>query len=288
MDKETVRRLPTPRAPTEGEACLVFVEGHATILGQRITLQSEVVLGRDPACAVRLDAEDVSRRHARVAPEGAGHVVGDLGSLNGTWVNGLQVEVRRLTSGDRIRVGPYVAKYLAAGDAEATYHAELHRRATTDALTGLRNRANFEGWLRREVEAARTGGRPLAMLLADVDHFKRVNDERGHPAGDRVLGEVARRIQGAVRGEDLVARVGGEEFAVLLPGADLAAASEVAERVRVLVSATPVELPGATLTVTVSVGVSALAEGDDELSFVSRADVRLYEAKRDGRDRVRA
>lgn len=288
MDKETVRRLPALRIPSEGEACLVFVEGHATILGQRITLRSEVVMGRDPACAVHLDAEDVSRRHARVAPDGAGHVVGDLGSLNGTWVNGLQVEVRRLTSGDRIRVGPYVAKYLAAGDAEATYHAELHRRATTDALTGLRNRATFEGWLRREVEAAHGGGRPVAMLLVDVDHFKRVNDERGHPVGDRVLGEVARRIQGAVRGEDLVARVGGEEFAILLPGADLSAATEVAERIRHQVAAAPVPVPGAPVTVTVSVGVSALEGGDDELSFVSRADARLYEAKRDGRDRVRA
>ena len=288
MEKETIRRLPSPRSPAEAEACLVFVEGHATILGQRITLQSEVVLGRDPACAVPLDAEDVSRRHARVTPDGAGHVVGDLGSLNGTWVNGLQVEVRRLTSGDRIRVGSYVAKYLAAGDAEATYHAELHRRATTDALTGLRNRATFEGWLRREVEAARGAGRPLAMLLVDVDHFKRVNDERGHPVGDPVLGEVGRRIQGAVRGEDLVARVGGEEFAVLLPGAELAAATEVAERIRHQASTDPVPVPGAPVTVTVSIGVSALDEGDDELSFVSRADARLYEAKRDGRDRVRA
>lgn len=288
MDKETVRRLPALRQAGGGDACLVFVEGHSTVLGQRIVLQAEVVIGRDPTCAVRLDAEDVSRRHARVAPEGNGHVVGDLGSLNGTWVNGLEVELRRLTSGDRIRVGPYVAKYLAAGDDEAAYHEALHRRATTDELTGLQNRATFEGWLHREVEAARRAASPLALLLVDVDHFKRVNDSRGHPAGDRVLGEVARRILGAVRGEDLVARVGGEEFAVLLPGADLAAAAEVGERIRSHVRASQVPLPGGAVAVTVSSGVSSLHPHDDDLSFVSRADLRLYEAKRDGRDRVRA
>ena len=87
---------------------------------------------------------------------------------------------------------------------------------------------------------------------------------------------------------DLVARVGGEEFAVLLPGADMAAATEVAERIRHQVSAAPVPVPGTPLTVTVSIGVSALDEGDDELAFISRAHARLYEAKRDGRDRVRA
>jgi diguanylate cyclase (GGDEF)-like protein len=288
MGTNTIVRLHVEPTEEPGEACLVFVEAPPTLLGQRIPLQGEIVLGRDPACAVRLDAEDVSRLHARVAPDGAGHVVGDLGSLNGTWVNGLEVERRRLASGDRIRVGPYVAKYLAAGDAEATYHAELHRRATTDGLTELANRSTFEGWLPQEVARARLGGRPLALLLVDVDHFKRVNDQRGHAAGDQVLRILARRLREAVRGEDLLARIGGEEFGVLIPGVDLAGAAEVGERVRSLVNAEPVAVPEGSVAVTVSTGVAALEPQDDELSFVSRADVRLYEAKRDGRDCVRA
>src|SRR5512133_4367605 len=192
MAIETVVRLPALRSTEGCEACLVFVEGASAILGQRVALSTEIVIGRDPTCTVRLDADDVSRRHARIAPEGDGHVVGDLGSLNGTWVNGLEVEIRKLTSGDQIRVGPFVAKYLAAGDVEAAYHEELHRRATTDDLTGLANRATFEGWLTRQIAFARRDGRPLAMLLVDVDHFKQVNDQRGHLAGDRVLREVAR------------------------------------------------------------------------------------------------
>ncbi len=288
MSKETRISQPALRRTDGGDACLVFIEGGVTLLGHRVPLQAEVVLGRDPTCAVQLDAEDVSRRHARIAPEGDGHVVGDLGSLNGTWVNGLEVEIRRLTSGDHIRVGPFVAKYLAAGDVEAAYHEELHRRATTDDLTGLANRASFEAWLTRQVAFARRDDRPLAMLLVDVDHFKQVNDQRGHVAGDRVLREVARRLRAAVRGDDLVARVGGEEFGVLLPGADLSAATEVGERIRSLVRAGPVVVPEGSVTVTVSTGAVVLDDHDDELSFISRADLRLYEAKRDGRDCVKA
>lgn len=288
MANDTVIRPPALSRGEGGEACLVFVEGQGTLLGQRIALRSEVVLGRDPTCAVRLEADDVSRRHARIAPEGDGHVVGDLGSLNGTWVNGLEIEVRRLTSGDRIRVGPYVAKYLAAGDAEAGYHDELLRRATTDALTGLPNRATFEDCLLSEMRTSRETGRPLALVLVDVDHFKRVNDERGHPVGDEVLREVARRLQAAVRAGDVVARVGGEEFAALLPGADLAAGAEIGERMGAQLRSAPVPVPGGSVAVTASCGVTTLEPRDDELSFVSRADVRLYEAKRDGRDCVRA
>lgn len=288
MAEETVIRPPAPGRSEGGEACLVFVEGRGGLLGRRIALRSEVILGRDPTCAVRLDAEDVSRRHARVEPSGEGHVVGDLGSLNGTWVNGLEVERRTLVSGDRIRVGPYVAKYLAAGDGEAQYHDELHRRATTDTLTGLPNRAIFEELLHHEVEAARRAARPIALLLVDVDHFKRVNDERGHPAGDAVLREVARRLRVAVRGEDHLSRIGGEEFAALLPGADLAAAADVGERAAAHVRASPVKLADGSVGVTVSCGVATLEADDDPLSLVSRADVRLYEAKRGGRDRVRA
>jgi two-component system cell cycle response regulator len=122
----------------------------------------------------------------------------------------------------------------------------------------------------------------------DIDHFKRVNDERGHAAGDRVLREVAQRLHAAVRGEDLLARVGGEEFGVLLPGADITAATEVAERIRSHVRAGPIDLTEGSVAVTVSAGAVALdPHDDDELSLVSRADLRLYEAKRDGRDCVR-
>ncbi|HSN91028.1 MAG TPA: GGDEF domain-containing protein [Anaeromyxobacteraceae bacterium] len=288
MPDETRVKPPRPGDARPAPACLVFVEGDPSWLGRTVPLEGEITLGRDAACAVRLDGEDVSRRHARVAPEGDGHAVVDLGSTNGTLVNGEAVaSVRRLSPGDRIAIGPYVAKYLGPNDPEATLHAELHRRATADALTGLPNRRAFEEALAREVARARRAGTPLGLLLVDVDHFKRVNDERGHPAGDEVLRAVAGRIASAARAGDLVGRVGGEEFALALPGAGAADAREAGERVRARVADGPVALEGGDLAVTVSVGVASLGEPPEEgPDLVARADEALYRAKRAGRNRV--
>jgi len=284
---ETRVKPPRPGDAETAPACLVFVEGDPSWLGRTVPLEGEITLGRDVACAIRLDGEDVSRRHARVAPDGDGHAVVDLGSTNGTLVNGAAVAVRRLAPGDRIAIGPYVAKYLGPNDPEARLHAELHRRATADALTGLPNRRAFEEALAREVARARRAGTPLALLAVDVDHFKRVNDQRGHPAGDAVLRAVAGRIASGARAGDLVARVGGEEFAVALPGAGPEAALEAAERIRARVAEEPIALEGGDLGVTVSVGVASLGEpAPDGPSLAARADEALYRAKRAGRDRV--
>ncbi len=224
MDQDrTLVRPPDAGEPPAGGHCLVFVAGEGA-LGRSIALDGELVLGRDAACAVPLAADDVSRRHARVAPEGGGHVLVDLDSTNGTFVNGRRVGRHRLAPGDRVQVGPFVARYLRAGDAEAAALAALADLAQRDPLTGLANRRAFEEALRREVARARRSGAPLAVAALDVDHFKRVNDAHGHAAGDAVLAAVAARAAAALRAGDLLARVGGEEFAALLPGAGLAAA----------------------------------------------------------------
>ncbi len=271
-----------------GEACLVFVEGDA-LLGLRVPLDAEVVLGRDPECPVRLPAGDVSRRHARIWPEGDGHLVADLGSTNGTWVNGREVERTRLRAGDRIRVGPFLARYVAAGDPDARHVEGLARLARRDALTGAANRRAFDEALAREAARAARSGEPLSVALLDVDRFKQVNDLHGHAAGDAVLAAVAARAAGALRAGDLLARVGGEEFAILLPGADLARSAEAAERVRARVAEAPVPLPGGgAIEVTASLGCAALLPGEaDGASLLARADARLYEAKGAGRNCVR-
>ncbi|HSD21342.1 MAG TPA: GGDEF domain-containing protein [Anaeromyxobacter sp.] len=282
---ETRIRPPAPGAAAEGAACLVFVEG-AALLGVSVPLELEVVLGRDPGCVLRLPAEDVSRRHARVAPLDGGHLVEDLGSTNGTFVNGETITARRLASGDRIRVGPFVARYLAAGDEAARELEALAALARRDPLTGLANRRAFEEALAREVARAARDEAPLAVIALDVDHFKRVNDAYGHAAGDEVLAEVAARAAHALRAGDLLARVGGEEFAALLPGASLEAAAEAAERVRARIGAAPIVAGEARLAVTVSAGLAALAPGEEGAALLARADGRLYAAKRAGRDRI--
>lgn len=284
-DDATRIRPPAPGPAAAGAARLVFVEG-AALLGVSVPLEAEVVLGRDPGCALRLAAEDVSRRHARVAPAEGGHLVEDLGSTNGTFVNGEAIGARRLASGDRIRVGPFVARYLAAGDEAARELEAIAALARRDALTGLANRRAFEEALAREVARSARDGAPLAVIALDVDHFKRVNDAHGHAAGDAVLVEIAARAAEALRAGDLLARVGGEELAALLPGASLEAAAEVAERVRARIARAPVTAGGACLSVTVSAGVAARAPGEEGPALVARADGRLYAAKRAGRDQV--
>ncbi len=285
-DATRVRPPGEEGAPRAGEACLVFVEGEA-LLGVRVPLAGgDVVLGRDPGCTVPLPAEDVSRRHARIAPDGDGHAVTDLGSTNGTFVNGAAVERRRLAPGDRIRVGGFVAAYVAAGHAAGRELEELARLAREDALTRLPNRRAFDEALARELARADRSGAPLAVIALDVDHFKRVNDAHGHSAGDAVLAAVAARAASALRAGDLLARLGGEEFGVLLPGADLASAAEVAERIRAAVGGAPIAAGERTLIVTVSLGCAARAPGEAGPSLVARADARLYAAKAAGRDRV--
>jgi diguanylate cyclase (GGDEF)-like protein len=219
--------------------------------------------------------------------DGDGHVVVDLQSTNGTWVNGERVKTRRLEPGDRLAIGACVAKYLPANDPEARLAAELHRRATADPLTGLPNRRAFDEALAREVARAGRAGAALALVLVDVDHFKRVNDVHGHPAGDLVLRAVAERIAAAARAGDLVGRLGGEEFAIALPGAERASAAEAAERIRARVGSEPIAVDGAALAVTISAGVASFpADAADGPALVARADARLYEAKRAGRNRV--
>ncbi len=171
--------------------------------------------------------------------------------------------------------------------AEARHEAArqaLLAEARSDALTGLANRRAFLEALAREMARATREKGSLSVLLLDVDHFKSINDAHGHAAGDRLLRALAAAALAAVRRMDMVARIGGEEFAILLPGATLALAMPAAERLR---RALATARGSATdPTATVSVGVAAMAEGDTPDTLLDRADRALYRAKNGGRNRV--
>ena len=171
--------------------------------------------------------------------------------------------------------------------------ARLLRSGFTDVLTGWHNRRYLQSRLREELARAHRDDVPLSCLMLDVDHFKRVNDTLGHLAGDRVLREIAHRVEAQIRASDVAARYGGEEFALLLPATGLDDAARMAERIRAAVAAEAFDVAGETLRVTLSIGVSevrpARREGDHKSlgeELFARADVALYQAKGQGRDRV--
>jgi two-component system cell cycle response regulator len=177
---------------------------------------------------------------------------------------------------------------LALQAAEALIRTRLYeqaeRLATTDGLTGLLNRRTFNAVLDRRWREAQRYKRPLSLLLLDIDHFKKVNDGYGHPAGDAVLKAVAKLAQECARDTDAVARYGGEEMAVVLPETDTEGAQAIAERIRRAVEAAQHPTEHGALRVTVSIGISTVGKSPEDL--LESADKALYRAKQSGRNRV--
>jgi diguanylate cyclase (GGDEF)-like protein len=171
---------------------------------------------------------------------------------------------------------------------EQAIRAELDRVATTDELTGLANRRELFSSLDRMIAAARRSGRPVSVAVLDIDRFKLVNDTHGHPAGDEVIRRISEMAKLLMREQDLVGRLGGEEFLIAFPDCPAHEAVAACERLRQGIAALPVLLPnGVALSVTISSGVAELTASDDRKAIISRADVALYAAKKGGRDQVR-
>jgi diguanylate cyclase (GGDEF)-like protein len=164
------------------------------------------------------------------------------------------------------------------------YLDSCEEAAFTDHLTGLANRRRFERQLEREVARTRRYGRPFCLLMLDIDHFKLVNDTYGHEAGDEALRRLANALQAGTRGIDTAARIGGEEFALVLPETDRVRGCEVAERLRQAIKETDIPAAG---RITVSIGLAECTGAySDVRELFAAADAALYEAKRAGRDRV--
>jgi diguanylate cyclase (GGDEF)-like protein len=167
------------------------------------------------------------------------------------------------------------------------YFGRLLKQTRSDVLTGVANRRGFDEQLALEHRRSQRDGAPYAVLMIDIDFFKQVNDGYGHAAGDRVLAEVAARLKAAGRTIDTVGRIGGEEFALLLPGADAGGAVALAERIGESIRATPLLAERPELNVTVSIGIACLRAFDfDGATVLARADAALYRAKAGGRDRL--
>lgn len=276
------------RRALPGQAFLVVIAG--TRLGHRTLLSEQCLeIGRGSGCGLVLDVDSVSRQHARVEWTGACHRVMDLGSTNGTYVNELRVAEHVLRDGDRLQIGKVLLKYIGGNNIEGAYHEEIQRLMRFDGLTGVHNKSHFEETFKSAVWTARAQSMPLSLIVFDLDHFKAINDNFGHTAGDAVLRQVANIVSGQTAQHELFARVGGEEFAVLCPGKSLAHAAELAERMRLAVCQSHCSFDNTRIPVTVSLGVAERDGTTNETAeaLFERADARLYVAKAAGRNCVR-
>ena len=281
-------KMPVSAAGSDEEAVLVQVYPPGSSLGRRFALKGEShQVGRAENCDVSLDEDGVSRQHARIFRDACGWQLEDLGSTNGSFVNDARMSRGPLRDGDILRFGIALLKFLVGSNVETAYHEAIYNMTVTDALTGAFNRRFLIDFLHREFARAARYQLPLSLVMFDLDHFKKVNDTYGHLAGDAVLREVGRRLRPRMRREDLLARYGGEEFACVLAGTPADRARLFAEDLRVIIARDPVASDPHHIAITISLGVAEFTAGThvpDDL--VAAADVKLYEAKRGGRNRV--
>ena len=249
------------------------------------------VIGRAPSVELRVEDDGISRTHARIRAETGRAWVEDMGSRNGTFVNGTKIAATtELRDGDKIQVGRgTIIRFGFQDDLDESFHENLLSSALRDGLTKLFNKRYFLERLDSELKFAQRHTTALSLLMLDLDHFKKINDTMGHLAGDTVLSTIANVLHKAVRNEDVVARFGGEEFAIILRAIEIDSAQLMAERVRKLVETTKIQLDGGKqMKATVSIGIACYpatpAKTLEEL--VDAADKALYRAKHAGRNRV--
>jgi diguanylate cyclase (GGDEF)-like protein len=194
----------------------------------------------------------------------------------------------KLKDGDYLRVGNCIYRFLMGGNVEAEYHEEIYRLTIIDALTDIHNKRYFLEFLDRELARSSRYERPLSLVMMDIDKFKAINEEMGHLGGDFVLRELAARIKGNIRKEELFARYGGEEFAVVLPETANEGALILADRLVKVISQQPFQYEDKPIQVTISSGLTTTVgeKGISPADLIRRADEKLYQAKKDGRNRV--
>lgn len=272
-----------PRQP-----CFIVISGSE--LGRLFKLERRLFIGRAPGCEICLDDEGISRQHALVDRDATGNVViTDLKSTNGTFFNGQRFDHHVLSDGDRVQIGTSTTlKFTFQDQIEEQFHTQQYEFASKDALTGLYNKKFFLDQLQKDFSYAVRHEEPISLIIFDIDEFKGINDTHGHQAGDMVLRNLALLVSASLRTEDLFARIGGEEFAIVLRGLDEKRSRLLAGRIRRAVEAAKFVWKSTRIWVTVSLGVTTL-RGDnyiDPAEFVRAADELMYQAKSLGRNRV--
>jgi two-component system, cell cycle response regulator len=288
-DRTAIRRPNVKQTAGATRPCVVVLSGCHVGLVRRLDAPS-LVIGRGAECDLALQDDGVSRRHAKLVQYANGAImVKDLGSTNGTFVNGRPVTTTTLEDGDRIQLGSItILKFSVQDELEGQVQQRLYDAAMRDGLTGAYNRRFFEEELSRALAHAARHKNPLALLLLDLDRFKQINDSFGHPAGDAVLREAATRLADAIRHEDVLCRVGGEEFAVVARSTTAESALVLGDRLRARLAAAPIAYREQVISVTTSIGIAEFdptRHATPDL-LLRAADNALYRAKETGRNRT--
>jgi two-component system, cell cycle response regulator len=258
-------------------------------VGQRIALETDsVTLGRGNTNDIVLDLDNVSRLHAEVMRKKDFYAIVDKGSTNGTYVNDRVVTKERiLNTGDLIKIGSSIFKFITGDDIEGLYFEEIYRMTIIDGLTEVYNKRYLLEFLEREMARCQRYKRPMSLIMFDVDHFKKVNDTWGHIAGDYVLRRLAFLLNDKVRKEEVFARYGGEEFVIVMPESSVEHSAIFAEKARDLVASSEFTFDGNLMPITISLGVGEMTpQHGAPLDFIHTVDAALYCAKRSGRNRV--
>jgi diguanylate cyclase (GGDEF)-like protein len=252
-------------------------------------------IGRSEECDIHIDEPSVSRFHAvlRLYEDGS-LLISDCESRNGTFHNGMRLQNEdaiKLIGGDKLRIGKESMLRVDAHDPiDAQFQSDMYNAAVRDPMTGAYNKRYLLENVARELALSIRHGVPLSLVLFDVDHFKRINDQFGHLAGDSVLIKLVADAQRMLRTEDLLARYGGEEFAIVTKSQPLDQSLALAERLRKVIASEAFIFEGRRIPVTVSLGIASTSERPyaSPEDLIQCADERLYAAKRDGRNCAKA
>lgn len=269
-------------------AYLIVIAGSS--VGEMHKLDQPVtVLGRSVDANVRILDDGISRHHARIRLEGDKVVVEDMGSRNGTFCNGARKTFHVLQDGDKLQLGrTTILKFTYHDHLEESFQKQMLDSALRDGLTHAYNKRYFMDRLESEIQFALRHRVNLGLLLLDLDHFKVINDTHGHLAGDRVLAEFAQAMHRSIRNEDVLARFGGEEFAIITRAIGRNDVLRFAERLRRQTAELDVEFEGTPIPLTVSIGIATVPEdpAQSPADLLRAADEALYAAKKEGRNRV--
>ncbi len=289
-DTTAVHLIPTlSREDVPHGAAMICISGRS--IGQIFLLtKEETIVGRTPDCDIFLDDEGVSRHHAKIVQQDGERVLMDMGSTNGTFVENERIQVITLSDGLRVQLGTAtILQFRYQDEKEVEFDALVQSFRTHDPLTDTLDHKSFMVEVEKEVGFASRHRQPLALVVFDLDLFKRVNETYGHQAGDVVLRSVARRVSELIRKEDIFGRFSQEAFAVLLRNTRLEPAFIFAERIRRSIETLDINHHGRRIPCTASVGVAQLGGSVVRApDLVEAAQERLYQAKRRGRNRTEA